>query len=128
MRSHLWNPESSQGVAALQGSYYAVSGLWPIASIGTFQLVTGRKHDLWLVKTVGLLIATIGSVLMLSARREETSTEIATLGIASAAAIAGIDLIYYANGVLRWVYLVDAAMETAIVGGWARALARGRGR
>jgi len=115
-------------VAALQGLYYASSGLWPIVSIGTFQVVTGRKHDLWLVKTVGLLIATIGSVLMLSARREETSTEIATLGIASAAAIAGIDLIYYANGVLRWVYLVDAAMETAIVGGWARALARGRGR
>jgi hypothetical protein len=34
-----------------------MTGLWPLVSIGTFQQVTGPKTDLWLVKTVGVLIA-----------------------------------------------------------------------
>ena len=39
-----------------QGVYYVVSGAWPLVYIDSFQKVTGRNTDLWLVHTVGLLV------------------------------------------------------------------------
>jgi len=36
--------------------YYVVSGAWPLVYIDSFQKVTGRNTDLWLVHTVGLLV------------------------------------------------------------------------
>lgn len=39
-----------------QGVYYVVSGAWPLVHIDSFQKVTGRNTDLWLVHTVGLLV------------------------------------------------------------------------
>ena len=39
-----------------QGVYYVVSGAWPLVHIDSFQKVTGRKTDLWLVHTVGLQV------------------------------------------------------------------------
>lgn len=60
----------------LQGVYFAVFGVWPLISIRTFKLVTGEKTDHlvtgleadhWLVMTVGLLITSIGLVLILAA-------------------------------------------------------------
>jgi hypothetical protein len=35
----------------VQGIYYLLTGLWPLVSIGTFQMVTGEKTDVWLVHT-----------------------------------------------------------------------------
>src|SRR5438270_11614006 len=40
----------------VQGVYYLLTGVWPLVSIDTFQMVTGPKTDLWLVQTVGALI------------------------------------------------------------------------
>lgn len=36
------------GVAAAltQGGFYFLTGIWPIISIGTFQMITGPKNDL----------------------------------------------------------------------------------
>lgn len=44
-------------LAFLQGTYYLLTGVWPFASMGTFLAVTGPKTDLWLVRTVGALVA-----------------------------------------------------------------------
>jgi hypothetical protein len=44
-------------LAARQGVYYLLTGVWPLPSIGSFQRVTGPKTDLWLVRTVGVLVA-----------------------------------------------------------------------
>jgi hypothetical protein len=51
-------------VALVQGIYFFITGIWPILSIQTFLLVTGPKTDLWLVKTVGIVLATIGATLV----------------------------------------------------------------
>jgi hypothetical protein len=70
---------SVRSVALIQAAYYVGAGLWSLASIRTFEAVTGPKTDRWLVKTVGV------------------------------------------------VYLLDAAVELALVAGWQVAGRRDRG-
>jgi hypothetical protein len=103
------NPE-----LALQGLYYVATGLWPIFHMRSFEAVTGPKHDKWLVKTVGTLVTTIGSTLLLSAFREPFSEAARFLGVSSAVALTGIDTIYAAKGTIPKIYLADAAAEIFI--------------
>jgi hydrogenase/urease accessory protein HupE len=67
-------------VALVHGVFYAVTGFWPIVSIRTFQLVTGPKRDLWLVRTVGALLTVIGVVLTLAGLRRRVTPEVLMLG------------------------------------------------
>src|SRR5436305_541525 len=78
----------------VQGIYFLVTGVWPLVSIDTFQMVTGPKTDLWLVRTVGVLVSAIALVLLVTAWRRHTTAETALLAIASAVALAAIDIIY----------------------------------
>jgi len=43
-----------------------VIGIWSLVSIGSFQKVTGPKTDVWLVKTVGVLVIGVGAALGLA--------------------------------------------------------------
>src|SRR5947209_12491747 len=107
-----------------QGLYYLVTGVWPLISIRTFQmvtgpktdhLVTGREADHWLVMTVGVLITAIAIALLVAAWRKRNPLEIAVLALASAAGLAGIDLVYVARGVIAPIYLADAAAEVILI-------------
>ena len=42
------------------------TGIWPLLDIESFQDVTGSKTDLWLVRTVGVLVAVIDGVVLLA--------------------------------------------------------------
>lgn len=105
-------------LALAHGGYYVVTGLWPVFSIGTFQALTGRKRDLWLVKTAGLLIASIGVALVSAGYRGAVSPEIRLLGAASALSLAGIDVVYAGRGTISPIYLADAAGELALAAAW----------
>ena len=105
-------------LSAGQAVYYALTGLWAIVSIGTFQKVTGPKVDIWLVKTVGVLIIVIGAVLGLAGKRGEPVPEVPLLAVGSAAGLAAIDVIYVAKKRIRPVYLLDALAEVGLIGLW----------
>ena len=107
-----------------QGAYFLVTGIWPLVSIRTFMLVTGPKTDLWLVKTVGAVVGVIGAVLMVAGLRRQTVPEVPLLAVGSAAALTAIDIVYVAKGRIAPIYLLDAASEVALIGGWALALTR----
>lgn len=109
-------------VALLQGCYFFLTGIWPILSIRTFQLVTGPKRDLWLVKTVGSVLAVIGAALVLAGARSEISPATALLAVGSAVALAAVDVNYVARKVISPVYLLDAAAEAVLVVAWGVAL------
>jgi hypothetical protein len=111
----------------VQGAYYLVTGVWPLFSIRTFQLVTGpktdhlptgREADHWLVMTVGLLVTAIAVTLLAAAWRRTASLEIAILAIGSAVGLTLIDVIYVARQVIGQIYLVDAALEIPLIVGW----------
>jgi hypothetical protein len=116
------------GLLWLQGPYYFLTGVWPLVSIRTFQLVTGPKTDNqptgleadhWLVMTVGVLITAISVTLLTAAWRQSTQLEIAVLAIGSAVGLTAIDVIYVVRGVIAPIYLVDAAVEIPLILGWA---------
>jgi hypothetical protein len=109
-----WN-----GVALLQGVFYLVTGLWPLLHIQSFLKVTGPKTDLWLVKTLGVLISVIGVVLGSAGVQRSVNRDLALLGGGSAAALTAIDVIYVARRCISPVYLLDAVTELALIVGWS---------
>jgi hypothetical protein len=96
--------------------------------MASFVAVTGPKVDLWLVKTAGVLIAAIGATLLLGARRRTVGPELAFLAVASAAGLAGIDLVYALAGRISGVYLLDAIAEIGLILLWGIAWAYARRR
>jgi len=111
----------------IQGIYYLVTGIWPLVSIETFQLVTGRKTDHlvtgneadhWLVNTVAALVIAIGLALLVAAWRGQGGFEILVLGVASGLALTAIDVNYVARGTISAIYLGDAALEFGFVIAW----------
>lgn len=105
-----------------QGLFYVGTGVWPLLSIDTFQMVTGPKTDLWLVNTVGVLVTVLGVVLLAAAWRREFPPEVPLLAIGAATALTGIDVVYTARGVILPVYLLDAAAESVLILLWLVAL------
>jgi hypothetical protein len=87
--------------------------------------VTGPKADFWLAQTVGALVASIGGVLLLGARRKSVDLELEALGAVSATGMGAIDVIFSLRGRIAKVYLLDAAAEALVVAGWVRARASG---
>src|SRR5436190_3160854 len=88
------------GLLALQGLYFAATGIWRLVHLASFEAVTGPKTDDWLVQTVGALITVIGAVLLLAAGRRRLSAEVALLAVGSAAALAAVDVIFVTRGVI----------------------------
>src|SRR3954468_18916703 len=101
--------------AWLQGIYFLVTGLWPLLHMPSFLAVTGPKVDLWLVKTVGVLVTVVGLVIGVAAYRHNVSAEIVLLAIGSAAALGAVDVIYVAKRVIARIYLLDAVAELLLI-------------
>jgi hypothetical protein len=97
-------------VTRLQGLYYVVTGLWPLAHYDSFEAITGRKRDAWLVRTVGLIASGIGIVLVRHARSRAGRE----FGDVSALAFALGDLLAVQGGQSR-LYLLDAVVECLII-------------
>jgi hypothetical protein len=109
-------------VLLIQGLYYVLTGLWPLFSIDTFQMVTGPKTDLWLAQTVGVLIGVIGLVLLAALWRGWATAEVVLLATGSALALTGIDIVFVVQQVISRIYLLDAAAEAVLLAAWIAAL------
>jgi hypothetical protein len=101
-----------------QGIYYFISGIWPLISIRSFELVTGPKVDIWLVRTVGLFLVVIGVTLLSAGKNRRVTFEIFLLGLGSAVALGAIDIVYALKGRISPIYLLDAVVEIAFAGLW----------
>ena len=125
-RRHLRWVGATARLAFAQGAYFAAAGLWPLVDMRSFERVTGRKREKWLVETVGAVVLAIGGTLLLAARRGDESPSVRTLGMMSAAALAAIELRYGLSGEISPVYLADSILELGLVAGWAWAPRRER--
>jgi hypothetical protein len=106
-------------VALVQGIYFLITGIWPILSMKTFLLVTGPKTDLWLVKTVGLILAVIGAVLLYAQMTGTINPPVILLAIASALGLALVEIIYVVKRVISPIYLADAVVEFVLIAWWS---------
>lgn len=116
----------ARAVAIGQGLYFFLTGVWPFAHLRSFLRVTGPKVDVWLVETVGALVAAVGVALLIAGVRRRVTVEIALLGLFAAGALGAVETPYALTGRIRAVYLADAAVEAAFVTLWAVALVRAR--
>ena len=112
-------------MAVLQGIYWAVTGIWPLLHMPSFLWVTGPKNDLWLVRTVAVLILVIGVVLLMAGFRKRGTEEVKLLGILGAAGLTIIDVYYSLNDVISNIYLLDAAGEIILILLWFMAGRKG---
>jgi hypothetical protein len=86
--------------------------------MASFLKITGPKTDLWLVKTVGILLAVIGAVLIIAQITAQINTAIIVLAIGSTLSLALVECIYVAKRVISPIYLGDAFLELILVGWW----------
>ncbi len=108
-------------VAKLQAGYYLSTGIWPVLHRASFEALTGRKHDYWLARTVGLLAASVGLGLYAGSRDgSEVSADMRVAAIASSVGFAGIDLIEVTRGRISPVYLLDLAAQLGLLAAWRR--------
>ena len=110
--------EAKRLLAAAQAATFIGTGIWPILSIRSFEAVTGRKRDRWLVKSMGALITAVGGALAVGAKAPALRRETALLGAAAAATLAACDVVFVAKGRIPKVYLLDAVLESAFVASW----------
>ena len=113
-------------VLAVQGAYYAATGVTPFVSRRLFEAVTGPKREWWLVQTVGALVTVVGGALVSGARRDAASPELVGLAAGSAMTFAGIDVVYVAKGRIAPTYLVDAVAQAALLAALGAAARRER--
>jgi hypothetical protein len=111
-------------ILGVQSLYYLFTGLWPLFHIAGFMEVTGYKTDLWLVKTVGVLIVCAAAAFIVELFYRENSRAVVCLSISSAAGLMGIDLYYSLSGVISNVYLIDAMIQLLTIGAWIPVLIR----
>lgn len=112
----------------VQGGYYLLTGLWPLVDMESFERVTGRKHDKWLVRTVCALAAAIGGGLVLAARNDRMSPELRTIAQGAATGFAAVEVPTALRGRISPVYLADALLEIGFVAAhvWAAELEKER--
>jgi hypothetical protein len=111
---------SPRPVALAQGVFNILGGAWPLVSLRSFEWVYGRKRDVYLQKTVGALLLSVGCVQVASSDTPEALATARRLGIATAVSLLAIDLAYIPKGEMRWTYWQDAACEAGWIAAWLR--------
>src|SRR5207237_66690 len=101
---------------------YFLTGVWPLVGIDTFQMVTGPKTDLWLVRTVGVLITVIALALLAGVRQRPLPAPVVILALGSAFGLTAIDVVYVTGQVIAPIYMLDAVAEVVLIVALALAL------
>lgn len=104
----------------LHGGYYFISGLWPLIHMQSFMVITGPKMELWLVKTVGILILIIGMSLLVAAYQRLITLPVKIIAISTCLGLIFIDIFYTVSQVISPVYLIDAGIEFALLITWIK--------
>jgi len=111
-RKFLWIP-------FVQGLYFFLTAVWPLLHIESFQLVTGFKTDIWLVDTVAFLLIPYAFICFSVAFKFLiVSKPIILTMILMGISLAFVELIYFLNGTIKWVYGTDAVLQLIFVIWW----------
>jgi hypothetical protein len=107
-----------------QGTYTLITALWALIDIHSFMAVTGPKTDLWLVKTVAVLLIPISVSLILPAFFTSTIWQPLLVGLLSAIGLAIIDFYYSVNNTIDEIYMLDGILQCVFVIAWIYVITR----
>ncbi|MEE2033421.1 hypothetical protein [Rhodococcus chondri] len=106
------------GLARTHGLFNVVGGLWPLLHRRSFEALFGPKQDRWLMYTVAGLLVGNGMVQLKAEDTLEGRRHARRVGVATAATLLAVDLVYVPAGRIPKTYLLDAAGEAALLAAW----------
>lgn len=117
-------PDRGMLLELLQGFYYVGLGLWPVIHATSFQRYTGGldSHDLWQLRTLGLVLAVVGVALLYAVRRRSVAPEAIIVAGGVAAVMAVMDLVNITVKTYPPIYCIDCLIEIGFVYGWINAV------
>ena len=101
-----------------QGIYTFITAVWPIVDLESFMLVSGYKTDIWLVKTVSILLLAVSVCLLINTSAVHPTLPIIMLALLVAVAIAYVDFYYSLNGTISKIYMADGFVEILFIISW----------
>lgn len=116
----------ANGLLLFQGIYTTLTGAWPLVHMDSFLFITGPKTDIWLVKTVALLLVCMGLSFLNTVSRKGDAVPggILLLSITSAIALSSVDIYYTLNGIISLVYLMDGFLQIVFLIVWCLIITR----
>lgn len=108
----------------VQAIYSLITAVWGIVDIDSFMKVTGEKADIWLVKTVSVLLLAISLTLLIHLWLKGKPITAIVLALLTAAGLAAIDFYYTAKNEFKSVYAIDGIAETIFCISWIYLLSR----
>src|SRR5215213_10782382 len=102
----------------VQGLYILLTALWGLVDIDSFMMVTGPKTDIWLVKTVSVLLLPIAICFFSALFLKMPFLPMLLIAMVTSAGLAFIDFYYTANKTIKWVYAVDGIAEFIFLMVW----------
>jgi len=108
----------------IQGLYLLFTALWALIDIDSFMQLTGPKTDIWLVKTVSVLLLAIGLGFIVQAFVNTNPLPVILVALISSTGLAAIDIYYHLRGVISIVYFYDGWIELAFALLWTYVLFR----
>jgi hypothetical protein len=109
---------TEKAILTVQFIYYFFTAFWPLVHIKSFMAVTGPKKDVWLVKTVALLLLAICSAMLTSICSHNIDNSVKILCISCCIVLSGIDIYFVRKKIISIIYLADAAAEIILLAAW----------
>ena len=110
-------------MAGAQAVYLVGTGVWPLLHRRSFERLTGKKRDFWLVRIVGGLAVATGLSLGLSVLKGSRTSESASLALGSGV-VFGLADVYAARTQSR-LYLGDLVLQLGFAPAWLTSWERG---
>jgi hypothetical protein len=79
-------------LAAGQAAVYVTTGAWPLIHYRSFEAVTGRKRENWLVKANGAIFLGIGTGLGMAALRDRLTPDWRALAVTLGVGVVGVEV------------------------------------
>ena len=103
-------------VAGFHAGYLLLTGVWPVVHRRSFEALTGRKEDFWLVRTVGGLAVACGLAMGTAVIRGRRPPEVQILAGAQAVIFVLADI--YAAANQSRIYLTDVGIQAVCLPAW----------
>jgi hypothetical protein len=102
----------------IEAIYTLLTALWGLIDIDSFMQVTGPKTDVWLVKTVSVLLLPIAICFISGIYLKQNPLTIILVGLTTSVGLAAIDFYYTANDTIRFVYAIDGSLQLLFFTCW----------
>lgn len=103
----------------VQGIYIFLTAIWGLIDINSFMVVTGPKTDIWLVRTVSFCLLPYSFICFyLYSNPKKLSHLFILCMISMGIGLIIIDIYYFEQKVIKWVYLIDAFFQVLFLMIW----------